>query len=105
MRAALPALVDEFKTRWLGQARPSEIGITLDRFTALSARYDAALAWLAEQRARYAAGEALDREAGSYDPGQYLVLWDASRAAIQELADLIGIDALPPELRAALERG
>lgn len=99
VRAALPALVAEFEARWLRHARPSEIHLTLDRYARLGQRCDAALAWLGEQRARYAAGEALDREATSYDPGPYLVLWDDSEAARRRLVELAGIDALPPDSR------
>jgi hypothetical protein len=102
--AALPALVAEFTAGWLRHARPSEMRLTLDRFAALGARYEAALAWLAEQRAAYAAGGPVDRAAASYDRAGYLVLWDESRAAILRLAELIGHEALPPDLRAVLER-
>lgn len=99
VRTALPALVAEFEARWLRHARPSEIHLTLDRYARLGQRCDAALAWLGEQRARYAAGEALDREAVSYDPGPYLVLWDDSEAARRRLVELAGRDALPPDSR------
>lgn len=87
-RAALPALVAEFEACWLRQARPSEIGQTLGRFAALAARLDRALAWLRDQRDRYAVGEAPDRALATYDPGAYLVLWDESEASHRELADM-----------------
>ena len=97
--AEIPALVAEFEAVWLRHARRSEIGQTLDRYTALAARCELALGWLREQQEGFAAGGTLDYEAESYDPGEYRVLWDDSRAGIQELGELAGIDALPEELR------
>jgi hexosaminidase len=103
--AEIPALVAEFEAVWLRHARRSEIGLTLDRYTALAARCTLALGWLREQRERFAAGGALDHAADSYDPGEYRVLWDESRAGIQRLGELSGIDALPESLRQLLTNG
>jgi len=97
--AEIPALVAEFEAVWLRHARRSEIGLTLDRYTALAARCELALDWLREQRERFAVGDTLDHEATSYEPGDYRVLWDESRAGIRRLGELAGIDALPEELR------
>ena len=64
------------------------------------ARCDAALEWLRDQRARYAAGEPVDAEAASYDPGEYLVLWDEATRTVQQLVELAEDD----ETRATLQR-
>lgn len=104
VRAELPALVEEFEARWLRHARRSEIHLTLDRFTALAGRCDAALAWLQAQRDRYAAGGAVDAGAASYNPGEYLVLWDEGEAGVRRLAEIAGLDNLPPDLREYAER-
>jgi len=98
-RDELPPMVEEFEARWLAQARPSEIGINLARFAALIARYDAAIAWLGEQRAAYLAGRPVDAALTSYDIGDYAVLHDESRRKVEELVELVGIDAVPPDLR------
>ncbi|GIW05039.1 MAG: hypothetical protein KatS3mg059_1659 [Thermomicrobiales bacterium] len=98
-RATLPALIEEFQQRWLAEARPSEIRINLDRFTALLAQYDHALAWLARQREAYASGQPVDATLSSYDRRGYAVLYEASYRWIQELAALIGAEALPPDIQ------
>ena len=104
VRAAVPALASEFEARWLRHARPSEIGKTLDHYRALADGCDAALAWLHEQRANYAAGGAPDREAAGYDPGSVQILWDEGRAAMRRLAELAGPEAIPEEVREYLRQ-
>lgn len=98
LRAALPAMSSEFEQIWLVSAQRSEIGINLDRYQALLARFDAALDWLRHQRDVYAAGGAIDAALTTYDPGEYLVLWDAGMRDLQRLVDLVGRDAVPPEI-------
>ncbi|HEX5506141.1 MAG TPA: glycoside hydrolase family 20 zincin-like fold domain-containing protein [Thermomicrobiales bacterium] len=104
VRAAVPALAAEFEARWLRHARRSEIHLTLDRFTALAGRCDAALAWLQAQRDRYAAGGEVDAGAAGYDPGEYLVLWDEGAAGVLRLVEIAGLENLPPDLREYAER-
>ena len=94
-RSALLAYRQEFEQCWLRHARRSEIEQTLQRFRALDGRYAAALQWLADQRVRYAQGNALDAEATSYQPGPYAVLWEEGFWNIVELAKLAGIEAVP----------
>lgn len=96
--ARLPAMKDEFETRWLMEARRSEIRQNLDRFDGLIERLYVSIAWLAEQRAHLAAGTPLDASFASYDRGNYAVFHEATRKQIQELVDIIGIAAIPPDL-------
>ena len=103
-RERLRALTTEFEQRWLASAHPSEIHLTLERYQRASDRYAAALAWLAEQRRRYAAGEAVDTAASSYDVGDDRVLWEEGRAQLVHLADLVGPDNLAPDIRRLAER-
>jgi hypothetical protein len=98
-RAALPPLIQEFEARWRAEARQSELRINLDRFAALLAQYDHALAWLARQREAYASGQPVDATLISYDRRGYAVLYEASYRWIQELATLIGTEALPPDIQ------
>jgi hexosaminidase len=98
-RDALPALVQEFETRWLAHSRESEIDINLDRFAALIAQYDVALSWLISQRAAYDRGAPVDTALATYDRGDYAVLNEASRRWIMELVAIIGYDALPTDLK------
>jgi hypothetical protein len=85
--ARLPALVDEFALRWRAHSRESELRINLDRFARLAERYDQAIAWLSGDRA------------APYDPSGYAVLHDATKIWVEELRDIIGFDALPPDLQ------
>jgi hypothetical protein len=89
----------EFELTWLRHARRSEIRQSLGYFDALAERYAAALAWLAEQRSHYAAGEAVDAEASSYLLGDYLPLWHQGEQQLRRLADLVGVRSLPPEVQ------
>jgi hypothetical protein len=102
-RDALPALIAEFEARWLASARRSEIGITLDVYARLLARYDAALDWLGEQRAAYAAGQGVDAALTTYDTGDYAVLYQARMKEIVQLAEIVGIANLPPDVRSWVE--
>lgn len=102
-RGRLASLSAEFEAGWLRHARRSEIHQTLDRFAALDRRYQAALDWLSAQRARYAAGEPIDAECNSYATGGYRALWEEGFANILELARLVGVEELPPDIRHSLE--
>jgi hexosaminidase len=99
-RAALPALVREFEARWLAHARRSEIHVNLDRFAALAARYDAALAWLADQREAYTSGADVDAALTTYVTDDYRVIFQESWHNVEELIAIIGLDALPADIRA-----
>jgi len=101
-RQRLAALTVEFEAVWLRHARRSEIRQMLDRFAALDTRYAAALAWLAEQRQRVESGQSLDAELRSYEVAGYRALWEEGLAELQRLAELVGIDELPPAIRAFL---
>jgi hypothetical protein len=103
-REALPAMVKEFEERWLAHARRSEIRVNLDRFAGLIARYDAALAWLEGQRGAYLDGRRVDADLRTYDRGNYAVLFQEALGNVQRLIDIIGVDALPPDLRGWLPR-
>lgn len=98
-RDALPAMITEFENRWLAHARPSEIDFDLQRFDRLVARYDAALAWLGQQRAAYEAGKPVDADLSSYDTGGYAVIFEESWKNIEALIELIGFDALPDDVK------
>jgi len=99
LRARLPALVREFEARWFAWSRRAEIQINLDRFAALIAQFDHAIDWLEGQQAAYARGEAVDAALSSYDRKGYAVIYEDSYRWIQQLADLIGREALPPDIQ------
>ena len=75
-RASLPAVRAEFEAVWLRHARRSEIHKTLDHFDALIHAYDSSLAWLHDQRARYAAEKSIDAERATYSPAPRQNLWE-----------------------------
>jgi hypothetical protein len=104
-RRRVPALRTEFETCWLRLARPSEIGFMLEHFDVLARSYDDALAWLTQQRTHYVGGQAVDAELSSYTPRPFAPLWEKGMAELHKLADLAGIEALPPEVRAWLTSG
>lgn len=104
LRAELPPMVTEFEDIWLQSAQRSEIQMNLDRYHALMARFDAALEWLRTQRVRYAADGTLDAELATYTPGEYLLLWDQSLHDLRRLLDLVGRDAMPPDVLRWLDR-
>jgi hexosaminidase len=103
-RARVPALRSEFEACWLRQAHPSEIRLTLQHFDALERGYDDALAWLDEQRSRYASGEPVDADVATYTPRQFALLWEQGFVELRKLADLAGINALPENIRGWLEQ-
>ncbi|MGD8598180.1 MAG: glycoside hydrolase family 20 zincin-like fold domain-containing protein [Anaerolineae bacterium] len=65
----------EFERLWLARSRRSEIHVALGYFTGLSSRYQAAIAWLEEQRQKILAGQAIDAELETYSVASYRVLW------------------------------
>lgn len=98
LRGELPPMVAEFERLWLLSSQRSEIDVNLDRYAALLARFDAALSWLRGQRERYAAGEPLDAALATYDPGEYVILWDQGQQDLHRLVEVVGRDAVPPEI-------
>jgi hexosaminidase len=91
-RDLLPAMRAEFEQRWLASARPSSIQFNLDRYDALIAQYDHAIAWLAGVIAS-------DDIPAPYDPGDYAVLHEATYRWVKELEAIIGHDALPEDIK------
>ena len=79
--------------------RPEIAGRLLAHFDALSAGYESTLAWLAEQRLRYASGESVDTDVATYTPRPFPLLWEQGQAELRTLADLVGIDALPENVQ------
>jgi hypothetical protein len=98
-RDALPALIAEFEIRWLAHARRSEVAVNLDRFARLLARHDAALTWLDTQRTAYQAGRGIDGALATYEVGDYGVIWQESLANVNRLAEIVGEEAIPPDIR------
>jgi len=78
-RARARALRAEFEICWLRHARRSEIGLTLKQFDALDRSYQDALAWVTEQRARFAAGQSVDDNMSTYRPQAVALLWEQAR--------------------------
>ncbi len=103
-RRALPGMVSEFRGRWIEQAKRSEIRVNLQRYDKLIARYDAALEWLTVQRTAYAAGEPVDADLSMYDDGGYAVLYQESRRNLNRLVEIVGYDALPPDVKSWISR-
>jgi hypothetical protein len=101
-RNELRAVVEEFKHRWMATSRRSTIRFNLNRFNQLTARYDAAIAWLGEQEERIARGGAVDAELTTYDRGGYAVLHEATYAMVKDLEAIIGHEALPDDLKVYL---
>ncbi len=72
----LEGLRAEWVALWMARARRSEIEVVLGYFDSLRARFEAAAAWLEAQRRALLAGERVDGELESYDPGdEHRVLW------------------------------
>ncbi|MDQ6673568.1 MAG: beta-N-acetylhexosaminidase, partial [Chloroflexota bacterium] len=94
----------EFEARWLRHARPSEIGLTLQHFDALERGYAEALAWLDEQRSRYASGEPVDADVATYAPRPFVLLWEQGTAELRKLAEVVGMNALPEDIRAWIDQ-
>jgi hypothetical protein len=101
-RDRVPALRSEFETCWLRHARRSEIHLTLEHFEVLLRDYGYALAWLAEQRTRYAAGQPVDTNLATYTPQPFARLWEQGASEIRTLVTLAGPDNLPENVRAWL---
>lgn len=94
-RARVLAFRAEFELCWLRHARRSEIHLTLAHFDALVRSYDAALAWLRDQPV---AGLT------TYQMAPHAFLWQQGSVQLQRLAEVAGVDALPPNVREWLER-
>jgi len=75
LAAELEGLREEWERLWLARARRSEIHVALGYFASAQARLRAAMAWLGEQREAIEAGDPVDGELQSYDPGEYRILW------------------------------
>ncbi len=103
-RARLQPLAAEFQAVWLRHARRAEIHQTLNRFTALEQRYDAALSWLREQRDRYAAGQPIDTQLQTYHAPDYRPLWEEGLANVLELVHRVGPEELPADIRRYLQQ-
>lgn len=65
----------EFEALWLARARRSEIHVSLGYFANLRVRYKAAAAWLLKQQIDLLAGQPVEAELATYDPGDYRTLW------------------------------
>jgi hypothetical protein len=75
LEAELEGLRAEFAALWLARARRSEIHVALGYYASLRTRYQAAMAWLEEQRLAALAGQQVDAELGTYERGNHRVLW------------------------------
>jgi hypothetical protein len=71
----LAELRDEWQALWMERARLSEIHIARGFFDSTCDRFRAAAAWLEEQRLAVLAGEPVDSELLSYEPGDHRVVW------------------------------
>ena len=96
---AIPALVDEFTTRWMSHARRSEIRTVLARYAGLRARYAPALAWLRAQRTAAEAGQPIDAALATYETDGYAVLYQESLKDLARLAQIVGRENLPPDIQ------
>jgi hypothetical protein len=75
LASELEGLREEWEQLWLARARRSEIHVALGYFASAQARLRAAMEWLEEQREAIEAGEPVDGELRSYDPGEQRILW------------------------------
>ena len=75
MPSELEELREEWESLWQARARRSEIHVALGYFASAHARIRTAVAWLREQRKAIAAGEPVDGELQSYNPGEHRILW------------------------------
>jgi hypothetical protein len=75
LEAELEGLRAEFTALWLARARRSEIHVALGYYAGLRNRYQAAIAWLEEQRQALLAGQPVDADLGTYERGSHRVLW------------------------------
>ena len=75
LASELEGLREEWERLWLARARRSEIQVALGYFGSAHARLRNAAAWLEGQREAIEAGEPVDGELRSYDPGEQRILW------------------------------
>jgi hypothetical protein len=75
MPSELEELREEWEVLWQARARRSEIDVALGYFASAHARLRTAAAWLVEQRKAMAAGEPVDWDLQSYNPGEHRILW------------------------------
>ena len=76
LAAELEVLRAEWEGLWLARARRSEIHFALAYFAGLHSRFLAACQWLEAQRQAVTAGEPVDAELATYQPGGQRILWD-----------------------------
>jgi hypothetical protein len=75
LAAELEELRGEWEALWLARARRSEMHVALGYFASAHARLRTAASWLGEQRKAIAAGEPVDGDLQSYNPGEHRILW------------------------------
>jgi len=95
----IPALVEEFTTRWMAHARRSEIRTILARYAGLRARYAPALAWLRAQRTAAEVSQPIDAALVTYETDGYAVLYQESLKDLARLAQIVGRENLPPDIQ------
>ncbi len=101
----IPAIMQEFETRWLAHARHSQIEVNLQRYADVYDQYSRAIAWLEGQRDAAQAGQPVDADLSTYDTGGYLDVHQTSRAGLERLIDVVGgYDNLPPDIKGWLAR-
>ena len=99
LRSALPPMIDEFERRWLAANRRSSIQFNLDKYLALQAQFDRAIAWLTSQQGVLLRGENVDASFATYDTGGYAVMHEATYLWVKELEGIVGYDALPDDIK------
>jgi hypothetical protein len=101
----IPAIMQEFETRWLAHARHSQIEVNLQRYADVYDQYSRAIAWLEGQRDAAQAGQPVDADLSTYDTGGYLDVHQTSRAGLERLIDVVGgYDNLPRDIMGWLAR-
>jgi hypothetical protein len=101
-RRQIPALAEEFLQRWEGHARHSEVGVTMGRFARQADQYRHAIDWVRAQRDAAAGGGGVEG-LEAYDPGGFLGFLDEVGAWVSRLADIVGLESLPPDIRQYIE--
>ena len=74
----------------------------LQHFDVLERRYADGLVWLHQQRSGFASGQAVDAEMTTYTSRPFAIIWEQGELELRHLAELIGTEALPPDVRAWL---